>query len=219
MTVPRYQHLVPMVVESTSRGERSSDVYSRLLKDRIIFLGTPVDDDVANLVIAQMLFLAHDDADQDICLSINCPGGAISAGLAIYDTMQHVRPDVSTLCPGLGASMGAVLLAGGAPGKRQVLPNARIMIHRGSGGFAGNIAEVEVAARETLFLSNRCLEILARHTGQEFDTIKRDAERDNFMTAHEAMEYGLADQVLEAPPTVGWSPSSPNGASPNRLDR
>lgn len=218
MTTPRYQHLVPMVVESTNRGERSYDIYSRLLKDRIIFLGTAVEDDIANLVIAQMLFLEHEDPGQDIRLYINCPGGAISAGLAIYDTMQTVRCDVSTLCLGLGASMGAVLLAGGAVGKRLTLPNARIMIHRGSGGFAGNVPDVEVAARETLLLSNRCCELLAHHTGQEFDMVKRDAERDNFMTAQEAKDYGLVDHLMEPASGVPWDRVSPNGPSPNGRD-
>lgn len=218
MTPPPYQQLVPMVVESTTRGERSYDIYSRLLKDRIIFLGTAVDDDIANLVIAQMLFLEHEDPDQDIRLYINCPGGAIYAGLAIYDTMQSVRCDVSTLCLGLGASMGAVLLAGGTAGKRMALPNARIMIHRGSGGFTGNVPDVEVAARETLLLSNRCCEILARHTGQEFDKVKRDAGRDNFMTAQEAKDYGLIDHVTEPATGVPWGQVSPNGTSPNGRD-
>jgi ATP-dependent Clp protease protease subunit len=218
MTVPHYQHLVPMVVESTSRGERSYDIYSRLLKDRIIVLGTAVDDDIANQIIAQMLFLEHEDPDQDIRLYINSPGGEVYPGLAIYDAMQTVRCDVATLCLGLGASMGALLLAGGAAGKRLAQPNARIMIHRGSGGFAGNVPDVEVAARETLLLSNRCCEILARHTGQPFDKVKRDAERDNFMTAQEAKEYGLVDQVMESSHGGPWDRVSPNGASPNGRD-
>ena len=214
MEVPRIENLIPMVVESTNRGERAFDIYSRLLKDRIVFLGSTIDDQIANVVIAQMLFLEHDDPTQDIRLYINSPGGAIYAGLAIYDTMQMVRCDVATLCLGMGASMGAVLLAGGAKGKRFVLPNARVMIHQGSGGFSGNVPDVEVAARETLLLSNRCCEILAAHSGQAFDRVKRDAERDYYMTAREAQEYGLVDEVLDSAPIV-VPPPSPNGRSGN----
>jgi len=215
MEIPRVEGLVPMVVESTNRGERSYDIYSRLLKDRIIFLGTLVDDPIANLIVAQMLFLEHEDPGQEIRLYINSPGGAVYAGLAIYDAMQMVRCDVSTLCLGMGASMGAVLLAGGTRGKRFALPNARIMIHRGSGGFSGNVPDIEVAARETLMLSNRMCEILALHTGQDFDTVKRDAERDYYLTAQEAKAYGLVDEVLErAEGTVMVSPSA-NGRSGN----
>jgi ATP-dependent Clp protease protease subunit len=197
MEIPKIDNLVPMVVETTNRGERAFDIYSRLLKDRIIFLGTPVDDQIANLIIAQMLFLAHEDPDQDIRLYINSPGGAVYAGLAIYDTMQMIKPDVATFCMGMGASMAAVLLAGGTAGKRYALPNARVMIHQGSAGFRGNVPDIEVMARETLNITTKLNEILAQHTGQPFERVKRDTERDYFMTAPEAREYGLVDEVLE----------------------
>lgn len=197
MEIPKIDNLVPMVVETTNRGERAFDIYSRLLKDRIIFLGTPVDDQIANLIIAQMLFLAHEDPDQDIRLYINSPGGAVYAGLAIYDTMQMIKPDVATFCMGMGASMAAVLLAGGTTGKRYALPNARVMIHQGSAGFRGNVPDIEVMARETLNITTKLNEILAQHTGQPFERVKRDTERDYFMTAPEAREYGLVDEVLE----------------------
>jgi ATP-dependent Clp protease, protease subunit len=203
MEIPTVHNLVPMVVESTNRGERAFDIYSRLLKDRIIFLGTPVDDQIANLIIAQMLFLAHEDPEQDIRLYINSPGGIVYSGLAIYDTMQMIKPDVATFCMGMGASMAAVLLAAGAKGKRFVLPNARVMIHQGSAGFRGNVPDIEVAARETLSLTTKLTEILAFHTGQEFDKVKRDTERDYYMTAQEAKEYGLVDDVLEPANAVG----------------
>jgi ATP-dependent Clp protease protease subunit len=194
MEIPKIDNLV---VETTNRGERAFDIYSRLLKDRIIFLGTPVDDQIANLIIAQMLFLAHEDPDQDIRLYINSPGGAVYAGLAIYDTMQMIKPDVATFCMGMGASMAAVLLAGGTAGKRYALPNARVMIHQGSAGFRGNVPDIEVMARETLNITTKLNEILAQHTGQPFERVKRDTERDYFMTAPEAREYGLVDEVLE----------------------
>jgi ATP-dependent Clp protease protease subunit len=197
MEIPKIENLIPMVVESTNRGERAFDIYSRLLKDRIIFLGTPVDDQIANVIIAQMLFLAHEDPDQDIRLYINSPGGVVYSGLAIYDTMQMIKPDVSTLCMGMGASMAAVLLAGGTQGKRFALPNSRIMIHQGSAGFRGNVPDIEVAARETLNLMTQMTQILALHTGQTFDKVKHDTERDYFMNAHEAREYGLVDEVHE----------------------
>lgn len=197
MEIPTIHNLVPMVVESTNRGERAFDIYSRLLKDRIIFLGTPVDDQIANLIIAQMLFLAHEDPEQDIRLYINSPGGVVYSGLAIYDTMQMIKPDVATFCMGMGASMAAVLLAAGAKGKRFALPNARVMIHQGSAGFRGNVPDIEVAARETLSLTTKLTEILASHSGQEFDKVKHDTERDYYMTAQEAKEYGLVDDVLE----------------------
>lgn len=219
MEIPRSVNLVPMVVESTTRGERAYDIYSRLLKDRIIFLGTPVDDQVANLIIAQMLFLEAEDPGQDVRLYINSPGGVIYAGLAIYDAMQAIRCDVSTLCVGMGASIGALLLAGGARGKRMALPNARVMIHRGSGGFSGNVPDVEVAARETLALSDKCVEILAVHTGKPFDEVKQDAERDYFMTAAEALAYGLVDQILDAPPPQFRVSPSPNGRASNGADK
>ena len=196
MEIPKIENLVPMVVESTNRGERAFDIYSRLLKDRIIFLGTPVDDQIANLIVAQMLFLAHEDSEQDIRLYINSPGGVVYSGLAIYDTMQMIKPDVSTFCMGMGASMAAVLLAAGAPGKRFALPNARIMIHQGSGGFRGNVPDIEVAARETLTLTTKLTQILAAHSGQPFDRVKRDTERDYYLNPEEAKGYGLIDEVL-----------------------
>ena len=198
MHIPTIENLIPMVVESTNRGERAFDIYSRLLKDRIIFLGTPVDDQIANLIIAQMLFLAHEDPDQDIKLYINSPGGVIYSGLAIYDTMQMIKPEVATFCMGFGASMGAVLLAGGTKGKRFALPNARVLIHQGSGGFSGAVPDIEVAAREALTLSAKCIAILAAHSGQPYEKVKRDSDRDYYMSAQEAKEYGLIDEVLEA---------------------
>ncbi len=197
MRIPTVENIIPMVVESSNRGERAYDIYSRLLKDRIIFLGTPVNDDVANAIIAQMLFLAHEDPDQDIKLYINSPGGVIYSGLAIYDTMQMIKPDVQTYSMGFSASMGAVLLAGGTAGKRYALPNARILIHQGSGGFSGAIPDIEVAARETLTLSAKCISIIAAHSGQTFEKVKRDADRDFYMTAQEAKDYGIIDEVLE----------------------
>ncbi len=197
MNIPDVNALIPMVVESTNRGERAFDIYSRLLKDRIIFLGTPVDDQIANLIIAQMLFLEHEDPNQDIRLYINSPGGVVYSGLAIYDTMQMIKPDVATFCMGMGASMAAVLLAGGTRGKRFALPNARVMIHQGSSGFRGAVPDIEVAARETLSLTNKLTEILALHSGQEFDKVKRDTERDYYMTAADATDSGIIDEVLE----------------------
>jgi ATP-dependent Clp protease protease subunit len=197
MTIPLIENLVPMVVESSNRGERAFDIYSRLLKDRIIFLGTPVEDQMANLIIAQLLYLEHENPDADIKLYINSPGGVVYSGLAIYDTMQMIKPDVATFCMGMGASMAAVLLAGGAKGKRYALPNARIMIHQGSAGFRGNVPDIEVAARETLNLTTKLTQILADHSGQQFDKVKRDTERDYYMTAAEAKDYGLIDEVLE----------------------
>jgi ATP-dependent Clp protease protease subunit len=197
MEIPKIENLIPMVVESSNRGERAYDIYSRLLKDRIIFLGTPVDDQVANAIIAQMLFLEHDDPNADIRLYINSPGGVVYSGLAIYDTMQMIKPDVSTLCMGMGASMAAVLLAGGTKGKRFALPNSRVMIHQGSSGFRGAVPDIEVAARETLSLTNKLTEILAHHTGQTPERVKHDTERDYYMTAADALEYGLIDEILE----------------------
>jgi ATP-dependent Clp protease protease subunit len=198
MEIPTIENLVPMVVESSNRGERAFDIYSRLLKDRIIFLGTPVEDQIANLIIAQMLYLEHENPDADIKLYINSPGGVVYSGLAIYDTMQMIKPDVATFCMGMGASMAAVLLAGGSKGKRYALPNARIMIHQGSAGFRGNVPDIEVAARETLNLTTKLTQILADHAGQPFDKVKRDTERDYYMTAAEAKDYGLIDEVLES---------------------
>jgi ATP-dependent Clp protease protease subunit len=217
MEIPTIENLIPMVVESTNRGERAFDIYSRLLKDRIIFLGTPVDDQIANVIIAQMLFLEHEDPNQDIRLYINSPGGVVYSGLAIYDTMQMIKPDVATFCMGMGASMAAVLLAGGTKGKRFALPNARVMIHQGSAGFRGNIPDIEVVARETLNLTIKLTEILALHTGQPFDRVKRDTERDYYMTAEEAKVYGLIDEVLEPSKLVELAAEQQgaNGSSSN----
>ena len=187
---------MPFVVEQTHRGERSYDIYSRLLKDRIVFLGTPVDDDVANVVIAQMLFLESEDPDKDISLYINSPGGSVTSGLAIYDTMQYVKPQVSTICLGQAASMGAFLLAGGAAGKRFAVPNARIMIHQPMGGFQGQATDIDIQAREILRIKAKLNEILARHTRQPIERIEKDTERDYFMGAGEAKEYGLIDDVI-----------------------
>jgi ATP-dependent Clp protease, protease subunit len=190
------QAIVPYVVESTNRGERAYDIYSRLLRDRIIFLGTGVDDQVANAIIAQMIFLDYESPEQDIKLYINSPGGLVYAGLAIYDTMQMIRCDVQTYCIGLSASMGAVLLAAGTKGKRFALPHSRILIHQGSSGFRGSVPDIEIQARETISLTTKMTEIMAYHTGQTFERIKQDTERDYFMSAEEARDYGLVDQVL-----------------------
>lgn len=189
-------NLVPIVVERTSRGERSYDIYSRLLKERIIFLGGPIDDPVANTVIAQMLFLESEAPDKDIFLYINCPGGLVTSGLAIFDTMQYIRSDVATLCMGQAASMGAHLLAAGSAGKRFALPNSRIMIHQPLGGFQGQASDIEIHAREILKLKERMNVMLSRHTGQSLEKISEDVERDFFLTAEEAREYGLIDHVL-----------------------
>jgi len=188
--------LVPMVIESSARGERAFDIYSRLLKERIVFLGDAIEDHIANLIIAQLLFLESEDAEKDISLYINSPGGVVTSGLAIYDTMRYLRAPVSTICIGQAASMGAVLLAAGATGKRYALPNSRIMIHQGSGGFRGNTPDVEIQMREMLHLTDRLMHILAEHSGQEFDRVKKDAERDYFMSAEEAKTYGLIDEVF-----------------------
>ena len=187
---------MPYVVEQTHRGERSYDIYSRLLKDRIVFLGTPIDDDVANVVIAQLLFLESEDPDKDISLYINSPGGSVTSGLAIYDTMQYVKPQVSTICLGQCASMGAFLLAGGAAGKRFSVPNARIMIHQPLGGFQGQAADIEIHAKEILRVKARLNEILARHTKQPIERIEKDTDRDYFMGAGEAKDYGIIDDVI-----------------------
>jgi ATP-dependent Clp protease, protease subunit len=187
---------MPYVVEQTHRGERSYDIYSRLLKDRIVFLGTPVDDDVANVIIAQLLFLESEDPDKDISLYINSPGGSVTSGLAIYDTMQYVKPPVSTICLGQAASMGAFLLAGGAKGKRFAVPNARIMIHQLSGGFQGQGTDIEIHAREALRLKQRLNEITAKHTGQPVERVEKDTDRDYFMGPGEAKEYGIIDEVI-----------------------
>jgi ATP-dependent Clp protease protease subunit len=189
--------LVPIVVEQTSRGERSYDIYSRLLKDRIIFLGEAIDDHISSLVIAQLLFLEAEDPDKDIFLYINSPGGIVTSGMAIYDTMQYIKPDVATICLGQAASMGSLLLAAGAPGKRSALPNSRIMIHQPSGGFQGQASDIAIHAKETLRVKARLNEIYAFHTGKPVDKIENDMERDNFMSAAEAVEYGLIDKVIE----------------------
>ncbi len=188
--------LIPMVVEQTSRGERSFDIYSRLLNERIIFLGTPVDDQVANLIIAQLLHLASDDPEKEISLYINSPGGSVYAGLAIYDTMQFIKPDVQTICCGIAMSMGAFLLAGGTKGKRMALPNSKILIHQVSSGFRGQATDIEIHAREIITLRRQLDEILAGNTGKTVDEIAHDTERDYFMSADEAKEYGIIDQVI-----------------------
>jgi ATP-dependent Clp protease protease subunit len=188
--------LVPMVVESDGRFERSFDIYSRLLRERIVFLGQAVDDQVANLITAQLLFLEAEDPDKDISLYINSPGGEVYAGLAIYDAMQYVKPDVQTVCIGMGMSAAAMILAGGAAGKRFVLPNAKVMIHQGSGGFRGTPADIQIAAREILENVHRMAEIIARHSGQPVEQVLRDIDRDRFMSPEEAMEYGLVDAVM-----------------------
>jgi ATP-dependent Clp protease protease subunit len=188
--------LVPFVIEQTSRGERSFDIFSRLLNERVVFLGTPVVDEVANLIVAQLIHLESDDPDKDISLYINSPGGSVYAGLAIYDTMQFIKPDVSTICVGSAMSMGALLLAGGAKGKRFALPNARVLIHQLMGGYEGQATDIEIHAKEVLNLRRRLDEILADHTGQPFDKVRQDTERDYFMTAAEAKEYGIIDDVI-----------------------
>ncbi len=190
-------NLVPMVIEQTARGERAYDIYSRLLKERLVFIVGAIDDQVANLVVAQLLFLESENAEKDISLYINSPGGSVSAGLAIYDTMQFVKPDVSTICVGQAASMGAVLLAGGTHGKRYCLPHSRVMIHQPWGGFQGQVSDIDIHAREFLFLRQKLNEILAHHSGQPVDRVARDTERDNFMGGQEAIEYGLLDALLE----------------------
>jgi ATP-dependent Clp protease protease subunit len=193
----RALNLVPMVVEQTARGERAYDIYSRLLKERVVFVVGPVDDYMANIVVAQILFLESENPDKDISLYINSPGGVVTAGLAIYDTMQFVKPDISTICIGQAASMGAVLLAGGSKGKRFALPHARMMIHQPLGGFQGQAADMEIHAREMLYTRDRLNKILARHTGASVDQIKKDTDRDNFMSSADAVTYGLIDKILE----------------------
>ncbi|WP_348817967.1 ATP-dependent Clp endopeptidase proteolytic subunit ClpP [Fontimonas sp. SYSU GA230001] len=192
----RAQHLVPMVVEQTARGERAFDIYSRLLKERVVFIVGPIDDYMANLVVAQLLFLESENPDKDIHLYINSPGGVITSGLSIYDTMRFIKPDVSTMCIGQAASMGAFLLSAGAKGKRYALPNARVMIHQPSGGAQGQASDIEIQAREILYLRERLNQMMAEHTGQPLDKIARDVERDFFMNAEQAKEYGLIDQIL-----------------------
>src|SRR5881392_3444053 len=190
--------LIPMVIEQTSRGERSFDIYSRLLNERIIFLGTPIDDQVANLIIAQLIHLESEDPDKDISIYINSPGGQVYSGLAIYDTMQFIRPDIQTICVGIAMSMGAVILSGGAEGKRLALPNAKILIHQVSGGFQGQATDIEIQARETIALKRRLEEILSEHTGRPTEQVAKDMERDYFLTSQEAEEYGIIDNVIAA---------------------
>jgi ATP-dependent Clp protease protease subunit len=192
--------LVPMVIEQTARGERSFDIYSRLLKENVIFLVGPVEDYMANLIVAQMLFLESENPDKDIHLYINSPGGSVTAGMSIYDTMQFIKPDVNTTVIGQACSMGAFLLAGGAPGKRFALPNSRVMIHQPSGGASGQATDIDIHAKEILIIRERLNQLLAQHTGQDFETIARDTERDNFMNAEAAMNYGLVDQVIAKRP-------------------
>ncbi|HZS10921.1 MAG TPA: ATP-dependent Clp endopeptidase proteolytic subunit ClpP [Nitrospirales bacterium] len=191
--------LVPIVIEQTNRGERAYDIYSRLLKDRIIFLGAPIDDIFANLIIAQLLFLEAEDPEKDINLYVNSPGGSVTAGLGIYDTMQYVKPPINTICLGQAASMGALLLAAGTKGKRYALPNARVMIHQPMGGFSGQATEIDIHAREILKIRERLNEILAKHTGQPLDRIRLDTERDYFLSGDEAKKYGLIDEVITRP--------------------
>ena len=196
MTDKFFNQLVPMVVEQTPRGERAFDIYSRLLKERVIFITGPIEDYMANLIVAQLLFLEAENPDKDINMYINSPGGAITSGMSIYDTMTYIKPDISTLCIGQAASMGAILLAGGTEGKRFALPNSRIMIHQPLGGFQGQASDFEIHAKEILSMKRKLNEILASHTGKEVDQIEKDTERDNFMNGEEAKEYGLIDKVI-----------------------
>ena len=189
--------LIPMVVEQNSRGERAYDIYSRLLKDRIIFLGSPVDDNVANVMIAQLLFLEAEDPESDISLYLNCPGGLVTSGMAIYDTIQYLKPDVQTICIGQATSMGAVLLASGAEGKRQALPHARIMIHQMMGGFSGQAEDIDIQAKEIIRMTDILNEVLARHTGRKIEQIAEDTQRDFYFSGQEAKEYGIIDQVMQ----------------------
>jgi ATP-dependent Clp protease protease subunit len=193
---PQGLGLIPMVIEQSGRGERAYDIYSRLLKERVVFLVGPVNEVTANLIVAQLLFLESENPDKDISFYINSPGGSVSAGLAIYDTMQFVKPDVSTLCVGQAASMGALLLAAGAKGKRFCLPNSRVMIHQPMGGFQGQASDIEIHAKEILFLKGKLNEIMAKHTGQKIDVVEKDTDRDNFLSAEQAVNYGLVDKVL-----------------------
>jgi ATP-dependent Clp protease, protease subunit len=205
MTI-RNLNLVPMVVEQTSRGERAYDIYSRLLKERVIFLVGPIDDHVANVVVAQLLFLESENPDKDISLYINSPGGVVTSGMAIYDTMQFIKPDVATMCIGQAASMGALLLASGAKGKRYALPHSRVMIHQPLGGYQGQASDIEIHTREILTLRDRLNSVLAKHTGQPIERIAKDTDRDNFMSAKDAAEYGLIDSVLDRRPDESVKP-------------
>ena len=200
-------NLVPMVVEQTSRGERAYDIYSRLLKERVVFLVGPIDDYMANVVVAQLLFLESENPDKDINLYINSPGGSVTAGMAIYDTMQYIKPDISTMCVGQAASMGALLLCAGTKGKRYSLPHSRVMIHQPLGGFSGQASDIDIHAREILAIREKLNQILARHTGQPVERIARDTDRDNFMSAADARDYGLVDAVLERRPEDSVKPA------------
>ena len=195
---PQALGLIPMVIEQSGRGERAYDIYSRLLKERVVFLVGPVTESTANVIVAQLLFLESDNPDKDISFYINSPGGSVSAGLAIYDTMQFVKPDVSTLCVGQAASMGALLLTAGAAGKRFCLPNSRVMIHQPMGGFQGQASDIEIHAKEILFLKGKLNEIMAKHTGQKIETVEKDTDRDNFLSAEQSVGYGLVDKVLSS---------------------
>ncbi len=206
-----HNELVPMVIEQTHRGERAYDIYSRLLKDRIVFIGSPISDELANIIIAQLLFLESEDPDKDIHLYINSPGGIVTSGLAIYDTMQYIRPQVSTLCMGQAASMGAVLLAAGAPGKRFALPHARIMIHQPAGGFQGQASDIAIHAKEILRVREDINKVLAHHTGRDLEKIQADTDRDFFMTCPEAKEYGLIDEVVHYRPAKAEGAKSGEG--------
>jgi ATP-dependent Clp protease protease subunit len=197
--VNEFKNIIPMVIESGARGERAFDIYSLLLKERIVFLGTPINDQVANLIVAQLLFLEREDPDKDINLYIHCPGGVISAGLAIYDTMQIIRPDVSTICVGMAASMGTVILCAGAKGKRFSLPNSTIHLHQAVGGAQGQAADIEIAAREIMRLQDMIRNIIAKHTGQPMDKIVHDTDRDFYLSADQAVEYGIVDEILAGP--------------------
>ena len=212
MMEPQGLGLVPMVIEQSGRGERAYDIYSRLLKERVVFLVGPVSEITANLIVAQLLFLESDNPDKDISFYINSPGGSVSAGLAIYDTMQFVKPDVSTLCVGQAASMGALLLAAGGKGKRYCLPNSRVMIHQPMGGFQGQASDVEIHAKEILFLKGRLNEIMAKHTGQKMETIEKDTDRDNFLSATQAVSYGIVDKVLTSRDEAPDMTASPRAA-------
>ncbi len=210
-------YLVPIVIEQTSRGERSFDIYSRLLKERIVMLGTPIDDQVANLIVAQLLHLESEDPEKDINLYINSPGGHVYAGMAIYDTMQYIKPDVSTICVGMAMSMGAILLAGGAAQKRFALPNAKIMIHQGSAGFQGTPADIDIQAREVLSLKRKMIEILARHTTQPIEKVEKDIDRDRFMTSDEAKEYGIIDEIIHSRAAIETGDGARVKGEPARL--
>ena len=208
-------NLIPYVIETTNRGERGMDIYSRLLKDRIIFIGTPIDDQVANVVMAQLLFLAGEDPEKDIWLYINSPGGSVYAGLAIYDTMQYVEPRVGTICMGIAASMAAVLLAGGAAGMRLSLPNTRVLIHQPSGGFSGQATDIQIHAQEILRVRRRLDEILAHHSGKPIEVVNHDSDRDFFMSAEEAKDYGLIDEIIQGRvKSIGSTPGESNGGRP-----